>query len=331
MGTYIRRHNGFTIVELAVVISVIGILASITIVGYGAWQKRTTENLIKSDLRGASAAMESTRNFGSGYPSTIPSSFQPSDGVTLIGGVLPGGTTYCIQASSTQDASVIMYVTNTNTTPQNGNCSTLSGLVAWFPMNGNANDLSGKANHGTPYAVTQTSGQNGQSNGAYSFTGINSYIVHGTNGVSPSAGTLSTWVYPTVQDGWGIWQTHDSASVNWVDWISMFAYSSGPMYFRVGDGTACCSNDLTYTTASYIPVNQWTLLTFTWGGGSMKSYKNGAMLVSRSSTFQTVMDPFARIGTGHGAGMQGNMDDLRIYNRALSGTEILALYNAKAQ
>ena len=330
MGMQFRRKSGFTIVELAVVISVIGILASITVVGYGAWQKRTTENVIKSDLSNAASAMENARNFGNTYPATVPTSFKPSDKVVMSGGS-SNGTTYCIQASSTQTAGVTMYVTNSNKTPQNGNCSSSLGLVAWFPMNGSVNDASGQANNGTAYAVTSTTGQDGQTDGAYNFNGINSYIVHGTSGLSSSGGTVSVWVYPTVQDGWGIWQTHDSASVNWNDWISMFAYSSGPMYFRVGNGSACCSNDLTYTTASYIPVNQWSLLTFTWGGGTMKSYKNGTMLVQRGATFQGVMDPYARIGTGHGAGMQGRMDDLRIFNRALTDTEIQGLFTAGAQ
>jgi prepilin-type N-terminal cleavage/methylation domain-containing protein len=327
MGMHFRHKSGFTIVELAVVISVIGILASITVVGYGAWQKRTTENVIKSDLSNAASAMENARNFGNKYPVAVPSSFKPSDKVSMSGGS-SNGTTYCIQASST---GVTMFVTNTNTAPQTGNCSSSLGLVAWFPMNGSVSDASGQANNGTAYGISQTTGQDGQTNGAYNFTGINSYVLHGTNGILPGSGTVSAWVNPTVQDGWGIWQTHNSASMNWTDWISMFAYSSGPMYFRIGDGTNCCSNDLTYTTASYVPINQWTHLTFTWGSGTMKSYKNGNLIVQRAATFQGVMDPYARIGTGHGLGMQGKMDDVRIYNRPLTGAEILALYNSGAQ
>jgi hypothetical protein len=111
----------------------------------------------------------------------------------------------------------------------------------------------------------------------------------------------------------------------------MFAYSAGPMYFRMGNGTACCNNDLTYTTASYVPINQWTLLSYSWGAGTMKSYVNGSLVGQRSATFQGVMDPAARIGTGHGAGMQGRMDDLRIYDRALSDAEVQALFSSGAQ
>lgn len=100
MNIFNKKQKGFTIIELLVVIVVIGILASTAIFSYGNWKQRTTLNQLKSDLNGATAAMESARNFGSGYPATIPPSFQPSDGVTLTGGVLPGGTSFCLVATS---------------------------------------------------------------------------------------------------------------------------------------------------------------------------------------------------------------------------------------
>jgi Tfp pilus assembly protein PilE len=176
-----------------VVVAVIGVLAAITIAGYGAWKKRTYENVVKSDLNSIVAAMENARNFANAYPSSIPSSYEPSANIVAVGGST-NGTSFCVQATSTIDTSVSMYVTNANTNPTAGNCSASTGLVAWFPMNGSASDFSGRANHGTANAVTLAAGQDGRSNGAYSFSGINSYIVHGTNGILPSSGTVSVGV-----------------------------------------------------------------------------------------------------------------------------------------
>ena len=103
---------GFTIVELVVVIAVIGILATITIVSYGAWRKSTLAAQVKSDLNGAASAMESARTFSNAYPTLLSSlsTITASNGVSLTGGSADGGKTYCIDGASTIDATVVYYV-----------------------------------------------------------------------------------------------------------------------------------------------------------------------------------------------------------------------------
>ncbi|MBK9149315.1 MAG: hypothetical protein IPM12_16040 [Flavobacteriales bacterium] len=51
-----------------------------------------------------------------------------------------------------------------------------TGLEAWYPLNGNADDLSGNGNHGSEYNTTLTTDRDGVANAAYSFNGVNSYI-----------------------------------------------------------------------------------------------------------------------------------------------------------
>ena len=99
-----RLTSGFTIVELIVVITVIGILATIGIVSYNGWQDSVTATQLKSDLQGAAAAMENYRNFHSGYPATVEESgFKFSAGVTVIGGSSDGGKTFSLTASKGDD------------------------------------------------------------------------------------------------------------------------------------------------------------------------------------------------------------------------------------
>lgn len=322
-------NAAFTIVELMIVVAVLAILAGITTVSYGSWQTRLAQNSVQADLKSAAAALEQAKNFGSGYPLAVPSSFKSGDSVAIAGGGSSDGSSFCLQGGSTKVADVTYYLDGINKSPQAGSCPT-QGLVGWWPLDGSVNDLSGSGNNGTAYSITSAVGQDGDANTAYSFTGINSYILHTTNNINPTSGTISVWVNPTVQNGWGIWQTHNSTSVNFADWIAVFPYSAGPLYFRFGNGTSCCT-DLTYTTASYVPVGQWTYLAFTWGAGTMQNYVNGNLINQRSATFPSTIDPYARIGTGHAAGMQGRMDDIRIYNRPLSQLEIQALYNLGAQ
>ncbi len=110
-----RRATGFTLVELILVIAVIGILAAITIIAYGSWKQNTAANVLKSDLNGAAAAMEDARNWGSGYPTSVPTSFKPSDGTTLTGGS-SDGKTFCIQDTSTTYPTLIFHLTNGGST-----------------------------------------------------------------------------------------------------------------------------------------------------------------------------------------------------------------------
>ncbi len=102
--------RGFTIVELLVVIAVIGILAAVSVIGYGAWRATTLEAQVKSDLNGAASAMESARTFDGLYPTSIPSSFAGSDGVTLTGGGSIDGKTFCVDAVSDDDSSIVFYI-----------------------------------------------------------------------------------------------------------------------------------------------------------------------------------------------------------------------------
>ena len=106
-----KLRAGFTIVELVVVIAVIGILATITVVSYGAWHKSTLSAQVKSDLNGAASAMESARTFNNAYPTTLPSTITASNGVTLT--LSGGGATYCIDGASTTDPTIVYYVDST--------------------------------------------------------------------------------------------------------------------------------------------------------------------------------------------------------------------------
>lgn len=117
-----NRRNGFTLVELVVTITIIALLASLTVVSYATWRGETVRTKLKSDLIHARTAMEDVRNFGGGYPAAVASNFTPSKGVTISGGS-SNGTTYCIGASSTEAGYQIRYrLTDTLKDPVEGTC-----------------------------------------------------------------------------------------------------------------------------------------------------------------------------------------------------------------
>jgi prepilin-type N-terminal cleavage/methylation domain-containing protein len=120
-------NKGFSVVEMTLVIVVIGILATITIGGYGQWRKSTARREVQSDLHGVAAAMESKRTFNNAYPfggtALSQLSFTASDGVTLT--YKSGSdTTYCIEAASIKVPAIIYHLdsANGNKTPEVGVC-----------------------------------------------------------------------------------------------------------------------------------------------------------------------------------------------------------------
>ena len=72
------------------------------------------------------------------------------------------------------------------------------GLVAYYPFNGNANDESGNGNDGSVNGATLTEDRFDNENSAYSFDGVNDYIVVNDSDDLDNTNklTISTWIFP---------------------------------------------------------------------------------------------------------------------------------------
>jgi len=160
------NKQGFTIIEMLVVIAIIGILAAIVVVSYSSWNKTIAVTQIKNDLSEASTALENARNFNDIYPSTIPSTFKASTDITLTGGS-SDGITYCIQAVNTKYPSDIYHIdsANSNQGAQTGAC-TYSLTLAINPVGGGTASQSGTS----PYSSGSTPTITATPNSGYAFS-----------------------------------------------------------------------------------------------------------------------------------------------------------------
>jgi general secretion pathway protein G len=100
-----HRQEGFTIVELLIVIVVIAVLATISVIAYNGVQKRAVLSSMSSDLSQAAKAFRLYEVDNGSFPSDIPTSVKTSKGVVLSATNTNSGT-FCINAYYQSDTTL---------------------------------------------------------------------------------------------------------------------------------------------------------------------------------------------------------------------------------
>lgn len=123
-----QKSSGFTLIELAVTIMIIGILITITVFGWGSWQRTTATNVLKSDLSQAVAQLKNDLNWKNAYPVTEAAAnnnkgLPKSENTTYDYRYDPILKQYCLTATSNRSDVTPLFVTSQNTTPQEGTCT----------------------------------------------------------------------------------------------------------------------------------------------------------------------------------------------------------------
>ena len=212
------------------------------------------------------------------------------------------------------------------------------GLVAYYPFNGNANDESGNGNHGIVNGATLTTDRFGNAGSAYYFDGNDGIIVNtGGNLDGFNSMTISVWVKPENSLWGGILSKGEYNGIShWT--YELLRYPSGEIYASVypNDGTGAGRIEVGNTDK--IANSIWNHVTCVWDpSGYIKIYINGTLVEHVTSGVPTQMASTnypLYIGrrldipyTENTAWFNGSIDDIRIYNRALSSSEIEELYN----
>ncbi len=199
-----------------------------------------------------------------------------------------------------------------------------SGLVGLWHLNGNALDSSGEGNDGTEQngvAITNK----GRFQQAYEFDGVNDFID-----------------VNSVKDNFN--RTKDFTITGWVNWLGgdrmyMLGYESSrfvfgkrneKVHFRYTNATG---SGFTIESITTFTLNEWTYITVTYESSSqtVNIYYNGNFENSGTIPITNDFDGVQLITIGSISGIgsfwNGTIDEVRVYNRSLSSSEIRELYN----
>jgi hypothetical protein len=207
------------------------------------------------------------------------------------------------------------------------NSSPAAGLVAYYPFNGNANDVSGNGNSGVVFGATLTEDRFGSPNSAYSFNGNSDYIlVNDSPSLDINGGiTLTGWRYITGNSLGRIVRKVNT----WGPPIGGYILSSAQDYIN-SELQLDTYPDIVIITRkdSIFQLNTWGFVAMTYDGQSVSLYYNGSRIHSYQVTGQiNTNDNPLYIGSSEGVEyFAGKIDDVRIYNRALNESEIKNLY-----
>jgi subtilisin-like proprotein convertase family protein len=212
------------------------------------------------------------------------------------------------------------------------------GIVGWWRGEGNAND-SIYGNAGTAYGSGYTgSGEVGQAfvfN--YSFMGNRVQIPDTANYALTNAFSIEGWFKPTGTGHTGaiLWRGDNRGG--WDPYFFQMNNDS-TLGFYIEDAS---NTSFGINTASPLTANQWYHVAATLDGvtGKMSIYVNGALAAQTNTTMRpfgplvSADDPclgIGNVGTAiwHDVALQGNLDEVSLYARALSTSEIKTIYGA---
>jgi hypothetical protein len=216
-----------------------------------------------------------------------------------------------------------------------------TSLKGYWSFNGNdisgttAYDRSGAGNTGTlTNGPIKTVGPVGQ---ALSFDGTDDYVTAADSSALRITGaqTISFWIKSTDTTAGLVSKSDVGAKYFGTAGAKVYeiGIQSGTIYYQIGDGTTS-----TALSGSATPIvdGTWHHIVCTWdgttGANGMKLYRDSVLLYQATSAVSAIRTATEALDIGGWTGasavpLLGSLDEVRIYNRALSATEVKGLFD----
>lgn len=211
-------------------------------------------------------------------------------------------------------------------------------LAAEWLFGGNANDTGGGGIHGTVYGDTTTVADRfARAGNAFLFDGNGDYVMAAADTLPAGARTVSLWFYAdAISEGMGVlgYGGNGTDGTSWWQNLKL----AGESKYTVGAHGSGNSLQADYTAE---PVGRWIHWVAVTDAGGTRLYVDGALAASnaslsilntattgRSICLGGIVDSSGAgplVDSGHGT-LNGRLDDVRIYNCALTAAQVTALY-----
>ncbi|MFM2285014.1 MAG: hypothetical protein RLZZ543_511, partial [Bacteroidota bacterium] len=213
-----------------------------------------------------------------------------------------------------------------------------NGLVGYWPFNGNANDESGNGNDGTMTGTSFVQDRLGNQSSAMMFFGS---TVPGTDNtvVANDQGleilnfnnqfvqelSVSIWANTFVTTNGDVLSKRTNNDIDFVCTLS----ASNSTYFHLGNAGSV------YDDLTTLSFDEWHLYTYVFNAGQMRTFVDGQLVseaqgsipLNNNTNYITIGKYVYFGGNTHYFYYNGILDDIGIWNRALTADEVLALYN----
>jgi hypothetical protein len=274
---------------------------------------------------------EVTANMGPDYRPITPTSLEIGSGGSdrYFDGEVDDVRLYnrALSASEVQQ----LYELESGASPQ----SNLSnGLIAYYQFDGNLNDASGNGFTLNNSGATFCPDRFGNANQAISFNGVNEYVYSETAQMTNvDEWTVTAWVRPGVLPQAAAY----AVCVGFDNGVSGDGYGlgiSGGSGFAAGDqvwGFFPGGGGFDSYGYEFTSITNWVQLVMLRTGGLTTMYANGSIATSLGPDYEPKTPTSFEVGSaGSDRFFDGAVDDVRLYNRALSSSEIQQLYELES-
>jgi hypothetical protein len=204
-------------------------------------------------------------------------------------------------------------------------------MIGWWPGDGNAHDISGNGNNGT--LTNGTTFGTGEVAEAFNFDGVNDIVTADGSGrlnITGDQMTTDAWIYPRTNTSGAFYFGKSALS----DHPYVMYNNSGKIFVIISTATG----DNQEFDTGYIPVvNTWTHVAMVYdgrvGGDGLKVLVNGVQVFITATPAGNMRSSTIPFGIGNratdpGVSFNGLIDEVEVFDAALTQSQIAAIYNA---